>query len=214
VEVRRVADPDRVVSLVISPGQLSFRPVLESRLLISPLFVSDQSGDTSPLPPGVDPDTGLTVDDDPTQEAWLAEYAEDGSVLSVHHVGPSRLGGADLESVQVASTGGVGDLGQWQVLVDMSLGGAAKFQDMTREAASQPSGHPRRQIAIVLDGVVVSAAYVNDDVDPNVGIDGGSAVITTGASENQQQAAEDLAAVLRYGPLPVTFEIESVFPED
>ena len=210
VEILGITDSNRAVSLVTSPGRLSFRPVLEASMLISPLLGPDQSVSTRQLPAEIDPDTGLTVSDDPTQEAWLAEYAEDGSVLWVYDVGPSQLSGADLDNVLARFVGGPTDDGMWQVELDMSGEGADKFQEMTREAASQPLDDPRRQIAIVLDGKVVSAPYVSESVDPDVGIDGGMAVITVGTIENQEHAAQDLAVVLRHGALPVSFEVVSV----
>ncbi len=235
VQLPGVTDRERALTAIGQTGELSFRPVLESSFLVSPLLVpgllestttttvdttsttgTDDSTTTSTelattttttLPPGVDPETGLTIEDDPTTEAWLAEYAEDGTVLEVYHVGPSQLSGADLDS---ALAGLGGQIPEWQVQLDLSNDGADKFQEMTKVAAGYPLGDVRRQIAIVLDGEVVSAPQVNNDVDPNVGISGGSAVITMGAGENQQQEAQDLAVVLRYGSLPVAFERDQV----
>jgi len=51
---------------------------------------------------------------------------------------------------------------------------------------------------------------VSNDVAPGVGITGGRAVITLGSSSNAQQEAQDLALTLRYGSLPVAFEISAV----
>jgi protein-export membrane protein SecD len=62
----------------------------------------------------------------------------------------------------------------------------------------------------VLDGQVITAPAVNTSVSPETGITGGSAQITMGRSETDQQEAQDLALVLRYGSLPVPFEISSV----
>ncbi len=146
----------------------------------------------------------------PSREAWLPEYAEDGTVLQVYHVGPSQLSGAELDSALAGFAGGSSSIAQWQVQLDLSNEGADKFQALTKAAASYPIGDVRRQIAIVLDGEVVSSPQVNNDVDPNVGISGGSAVITMGSGENQQQEAQDLSVVLRYGSLPVSFERDQV----
>jgi protein-export membrane protein SecD len=71
-------------------------------------------------------------------------------------------------------------------------------------------GDPRRQIAIVLDGEVISAPAVNPDISPETGITGGSALITLGTAEDAQQEAQDLALTLRYGSLPVAFEVSAV----
>ena len=237
VQLPGVTDRQRALAAIGQTGQLSFRPVLEASLLVSPLLVPDiesatttttGAGDTTTtagadettttseptttttFPSGVDPATGLTIEDDPTHEAWLAEYAEDGSVIWVYHVGPSQLSGADLDNALAGFAGGATAIGQWQVQLDLSTEGDDKFQALTKTAAAYPIGDPRRQIAIVLDGEVVSAPQVGEDVDPNVGISGGSAVITMGTGDNQQQEAQDLAVVLRYGSLPVAFERDQV----
>jgi preprotein translocase subunit SecD len=234
IQLPGVTDRERALQAIGQTGQLSFRPVLEASLLVSPLLVPDvvattttttpQDGETTTteagqttttaaptttttFPSGVDPDTGLTIEDDPTQEAWLPQYGDDGSVLRVYHVGPVEVSGSDLDS---AVAGFNGASNQWQVQLDLSSEGGDKFQEMTKVAASFPLGDPRRQIAIVLDGEVVSAPEVNVDVSPDVGISGGSAVITMGTGTDQQQAAQDLSVVLRYGSLPVAFERDQV----
>jgi preprotein translocase subunit SecD len=109
------------------------------------------------------------------------------------------------------------------VLLNFSSEGSVKFTTVTRELArygcsipypecdpTSPPGDPRRQFAIVLDRVVVSAPQVNADVDPAVGIPGNSAVITLGDGGNQQADAQNLSVVLRYGSLPVSFEQATV----
>jgi preprotein translocase subunit SecD len=84
--------------------------------------------------------------------------------------------------------------------------GADKFTETTKRLASFNFGDPRRQFAIVLDGVVQSAPQVSEDVDPNTGITGGQAIITLGSVENQEAQAQELSIVLRYGSLPAAFE--------
>jgi protein-export membrane protein SecD len=100
--------------------------------------------------------------------------------------------------------------GVWAVSLDLTSEGGTKFAQLTAEAASYPPGDPRRQIAIVLDGAVMSAPSVNPDVSPTTGITGGSALITVGADSEAQQEAQDLALTLRYGSLPVAFEVSAV----
>ncbi|HLF60105.1 MAG TPA: SecD/SecF family protein translocase subunit, partial [Acidimicrobiia bacterium] len=51
---------------------------------------------------------------------------------------------------------------------------------------------------------------VNPSVSPETGISGGSAQITLGQGSDSQQEATDLAVVLRYGSLPVDFEVSAV----
>ena len=96
---------------------------------------------------------------------------------------------------------------QWQVDLSFNGTGTKGFGDVTTKAYNEPAGTARRQVAIVLDGRVVS--YPTIDQGP---ITGGSATIS---GQFSQQEAEDLANVLKYGALPLKFEkssIESVSP--
>ncbi|MFQ5948510.1 MAG: protein translocase subunit SecD [Acidimicrobiia bacterium] len=221
VQLPGVTDRERAVEAVGTTGQLSFRPVLAIGPLpdVSPLLAGgaatsvEGEGGGPQIPEGVDPETGITIEDDPAGEAWL-RHEESGFI---YHVGPAQVLGEDLGDAQAqfgatgASFGQVsGTAGEWQVLLDFDSQGGDKFQEATKVLAAFPVGDPRRQFAIVLDGVVVSAPQISPQVDPAVGIDGGSAVITVGGSEDQEQQARDLAVVLRYGALPVAFERSSV----
>lgn len=196
VQLPGVDDEQRAIDAVGQTGLLSFRHVLDA-----------YSGPAGPLAgtdtPGIDPVTGLTIEDDILGEAFLA-YQDANQVL---HVGPAELEGADVdEAIPFFDTSS----GQWAVSLNLTSAGGAKFASLTADAASYPLGDPRRQIAIVLDGAVVSAPSVNPDVSPQFGITGGSAQITMGADTDSQQSAQDLALTLRYGALPVAFEVSAV----
>jgi preprotein translocase subunit SecD len=164
----------------------------------------------------IDPLTGLSQKPASTQEAFLAtDFATDGGI--VYRLGPAEVLGSDLSGAQAQfqGTGGASHLGgsvtgQWVVLLDFDSVGEERFAETTRLLASYPIGDPRRQFAIVLDSVVQSAPQVATTVDPNVGITGGTAVITLGGAEGQQEEAQQLSIVLRYGSLPVAFEQASV----
>ncbi|HUU62164.1 MAG TPA: SecD/SecF family protein translocase subunit, partial [Acidimicrobiia bacterium] len=93
---------------------------------------------------------------------------------------------------------------------DFNAAGAAKFEEVTKELAGFSVGDDRRRFAIVLDGEVQSAPQMDADITPETGIAGGRAVITMGTGGNVEQAARDLAVVLRYGSLPVAFNQASV----
>ena len=204
VQLPGVEDERRALDAIGQTGQLSFRPVL-----------GETPGETGPLtgddaPEGVDPATGLTIEDDLTTESYLRYERTNltGAVSStVLHLGPAQLLGADVSSaIPGFNTAG----GQWSVSLGLTGEGGDIFADLTGEAASYPPGDPRRQIAIVLDGEILAAPEVNIDVDPGTGITGGQASITLGASPDAEQEAQDLAVVLRYGSLPVSFERSSV----
>jgi preprotein translocase subunit SecD len=100
----------------------------------------------------------------------------------------------------------------WQVNLSFNSEGAKKFSDLTSQMYSQytSGGQPTSvldQFAIVLDGKVVSAPTVNGLIP------GGQAQIT---GTFTQKEASDLANVLAYGALPLTFtkqSVESVSPQ-
>lgn len=198
VQLPGVEDEQRAIEAVGQTGLLSFRPVLNSF-----------PGDTGPLAgtgtDGIDDTTGLTIEDQIDSEAFLL-YATDFGT-EVLQVGPERLTGEDVaDAVPLPPT----QSPQWAVSLDLTGSGGDAFAQMTGEAATYPVGDPRRQITIVLDGEVISSPAVNPDVAPGVGITGGRALITVGTGENAQEEANDLALVLRYGSLPVAFEISAV----
>ena len=94
----------------------------------------------------------------------------------------------------------------WQVNLSFNSEGAKKFSDLTSQMYSQytSGGQPTSvldQFAIVLDGKVVSAPTVNGLIP------GGQAQIT---GTFDQKQATDLANVLAYGALPLTFTKQSV----
>jgi preprotein translocase subunit SecD len=187
---------------------------------------------TTTLPAGVDPETGFTTNDSPDLlQSWVPEYGTNGSLTAGYEIGTLCNDGTTLATCQMgtngAPTNGTPDpltgsditealatfsqtTGQWQVDLKLNDDGARKFQELTRAAAQFTTGNPQRQIAIVLDGKVISAPQVSESVDPNTGIAGGSAVITLGSGDNQQTEAQDLSVVLRYGSLPVSFEQDQV----
>lgn len=186
VQLPGVDDEQRAIDAVGQTGLLSFRPVLE-------VFTPE----TAPE---------ITTEDDITMEAYLP-YSQEGFPEEVLHVGPAALEGSDVaEAAPIFDT----NSGVWAVTLDLTGEGANEFAALTAEAASYPVGDPRRQIAIVLDGEVISAPAVNPDISPDVGITGGSALITVGSGEDAQQQAQDLALTLRYGSLPVAFEVSAV----
>lgn len=163
---------------------------------------------TTTLPPNVDPVTGLTIVDDPDGSSYLPAV---GSFLGqpvpeVLFVGPAQLLGEDVAD---AVPGFDPNRAQWVINLDLTSEGADKFAVLTAEAAAFPPSSPQRRIAIVLDGEVVAAPGVADDVGAE-GITGGEAQITFGGGANDEQQAKDTAAILRYGSLPVAFERSQV----
>jgi preprotein translocase subunit SecD len=87
----------------------------------------------------------------------------------------------------------------WIVQMEFTNSGANQFADVTGELAALPS--PQNQFAIVLDGETVSAPSVAQRLS------GGNAEIS---GTFDQESAENLANVLKFGALPLTFEESSV----
>lgn len=105
--------------------------------------------------------------------------------------------GTNIETASAnLSTSGVG---QWVVNLDFDGEGTRKFAEATAALNSQQP--PQNQFAIVLDGLVVSAPAVNE------AITGGQAEISGSFTQSD---AQDLAGVLKYGALPLAFEIQEV----
>ncbi|MFC5149296.1 protein translocase subunit SecD [Streptomyces aureoversilis] len=109
------------------------------------------------------------------------------------------LGPVSVEGTGVTGADAVFDSQQgrgWLVQLKFDSSGSKKFADVTGQlAGKQP---PQNQFAIVLDGEVVS--------DPSVStsITGGQAEISGGFT---QASAQDLANVLSYGALPLSFDV-------
>jgi len=124
---------------------------------------------------------------------------EDGQRLLL---GPARLTGGDVSG---ASPGNDPQAGPgWFVNVDFKGRGKGEWAKLTGEAACAPEGDPRRRVAIVLDGEVISSPQVVSSVGCGVGITGGSTQITGSFSFEQ---AEELALLVRGGALPVPVEV-------
>jgi preprotein translocase subunit SecD len=132
--------------------------------------------------------------DDPNQP--MVTCQDDGSAKFL--LGPAEVLGTDVSSAsagletnsQGAATGG------WQVNLKFTGKGTKKFAETTTRLAKNQS--PLNQFGIVLDGLVVSAPALN-----NGPIVGGQAQITGNFT---QKTANDLANVLKYGALPLTFD--------
>src|SRR5215210_580874 len=136
--------------------------------------------------------------DDPKKP--LVTCLDDGSEKYI--LGPAEVLGTDVDGADaVLNTNSQGAaLGGWIVTLDFSGSGGRKFgQTTTKLAALQP---PLNRFGIVLDGLVVSAPGLNDGP-----ITGGTAQIE---GDFTQDEARNLANVLRYGALPLTFDAGEV----
>ncbi|MFF3764008.1 protein translocase subunit SecD [Streptomyces sp. NPDC001922] len=112
-------------------------------------------------------------------------------------LGPSDVAGTEVTDAKAGFDNQQGN--GWLVQLDFNDKGSKQFAASTGKLAAQQA--PQNQFAIVLDGQVVSAPSVQSSIT------GGNAEISGNFT---QQTAEDLANVLSYGALPLTFEESSV----
>jgi protein-export membrane protein SecD len=224
VQLPGVDDRERALDAVGTTGELSFRPVL-GEFPVSPALVdaaaTTPDGDDSinpnlqPLNP-VNAETGISIVDEIVKRSYLelvdgAIVYEVGGIPVVFTDGTTIEfpTGADITDARAQFTS-TGFGGQWVVVPEFTDEGGEKFRESTAYLASYPVGDPRRQLAIVVDGAVTSAPAVAPEVSSTAGLDPDAVIITVGSGENAEQDAQDLAAILRYGALPTTFERERV----
>ncbi len=226
---------DELVALVGQTAQLEFRAVYAQETAGEALPPDQATGlpqlpaSTSPRPsaPGsaVPTDTDARVSLLKQQLAWTPGQLDQDDFTSfecgdaVHSVADQALvtclrpdlakngntkfllGPVLLEGnlVTTAQAGVPANQLNWVVTLSFNPLGATLFNDATSYLATQTS--PMNQFAIVLDGKVISSPYVNNPIP------GGSAEISGSFT---QKSATDLANVLKYGALPLAFEVSSV----
>ena len=193
---------EQIVELVGQTAELRFRQVLVEA---APNALS-VSGDTltATLPNGVTPELSAKFATlDCTNQANLkggSTESPDVAVVSCDRGGTAKyiLAPAQVLGNMVSkATAAIDQQGAagWYVSLDFNGEGATKFGALTQAVTGLAA--PQNQVAIVLDGLVVSAPRINE------AITGGSAQITGSFS---QQDASNLANVLKYGALPLAFD--------
>ena len=111
-------------------------------------------------------------------------------------LGPTLIEGNQLTSANA----GIPQNGiEWVVNLQFNGEGSTAFENATRALAAKSD--PMNRFSIVLDGKSISAPSVS------TAIPGGAAQISGGFT---QQSATDLANVLKYGALPLAFDISEV----
>lgn len=110
-------------------------------------------------------------------------------------LGPAELNGKDVDDAKATINQ---QSGAWVVNMEFTGGGSKKFSKTTAKLSQQQP--PMNQFAIVLDGEVASAPSVNTTLNSNAEISGSFT----------QESAQDLANILSYGALPLTFHEQSV----
>ncbi|MFI6505541.1 protein translocase subunit SecD [Nonomuraea typhae] len=135
---------------------------------------------------------GQGVQDDPKKQ--FAACSDDGSAKYILDV--AKVVGTDIST---ASAGVRQGSNEWVVQLDFKSAGATEWSKLTSVAFGSQA--PRNQVAVVLDGLVITAPVIQGPIP------GGRAEITGGFT---QKTATDLADQLKYGALPLKFNRSSV----
>ena len=201
----------RIVDLVGQTAELRFRPVLAEGAANA--TSTSTATATAILPPGVTPEINAQY---AALDCTLPQNRQGGSsgneaatIVSCDRGGFNKyiLAPAEVLGRQVTQASALLDpqgASGWYVTLEFDSEGASKFGAMTTRLTSLPS--PQNQAAIVLDGLVYSAPRINEPINT------GNAQITGNFTQLESQ---DLANVLKYGALPLTFdrgEVQQVSP--
>ena len=102
----------------------------------------------------------------------------------------AKVVGKDIKGANVGNNPTTGEV---EVNLEFKGGGQDRWTNLTKEAYNQTP--PTNQVAIVLDGVVISAPVIQSVIN-------GSAVIT---GQFTQKEGQELANNLKFGALPISF---------
>jgi preprotein translocase subunit SecD len=198
----------RVVDLVGQTAELRFRQVLAESSALAGVG-SDTATPSAGVSAAINAQFAAL---DCTKQASLQGTGADAptdTIVACSRTGTSKyiLAPAEVLGRQVSkASAGIDQQGAaaWYVLLTFNGEGTQAFGALTSRVTKLPS--PQNQVAIVLDGLVVSAPSINE------AIPSGNAQITGSFS---QLEAQDLANVLKYGALPLAFdrgEVQQVSP--
>jgi preprotein translocase subunit SecD len=208
VSIPDVPNPDDVIAAVGTTAQLQFRPVKEvvaanDPKYKQPPFAAVDCAKSATYQDKDNPDADNVVLCARDEAGQLQPGADAPKVL----MGKVALGGTDIASAraQLATTGQGGvATGQWETLLNFSGRGGDRFKKLTGDAACNPDGDAKREIAITLDAVVINHPPVATDVQCHVGIS------PPGVITGQTQAeAENLAPLISSGALPLKLEVQN-----
>lgn len=198
----------RVVELVGQTAELRFRQVLASG-----------SGNPAAADKAATPPAGVSADVNAKFAALDCTKAENlqgtgtdaptDTIVACDRAGVTKyiLAPAEVLGRQISkASAGIDTQGgnAWYVSLTFNNEGTSAFGALTSRVTSLPE--PTNQVAIVLDGLVVSSPRITE------AIPSGNAQITGSFT---QLEAQDLANVLKYGALPLAFdrgEVQQVSP--
>ncbi len=229
--------PDEsTLKLIKASALLEFRPVLATSMATNSAVGGDGSSATPSAPPASAPiATSSAKPSSGSDLNWVskeiqaeydalicrssadslaADFREPGQVddptvplvtcdregVIKYILGPVEISGSRIEDASAAArttnTGAV--LNEWAVSLDFDAEGTKEFAAVTKRL--YPLTEPLNQFAVTIDGYVITAPSTN-------------AVITSGQAEItgsfDQTSSKELADQLKYGSLPIGFEVQS-----
>jgi preprotein translocase subunit SecD len=219
IQIPGVKDKERALELVGQTAELQFRPVLANVPIDPQEATTTTSGNPATPTTTVAPDASTTSTTiDPTKTVGglpldvcsaglsaeeinaggqaVLPQCQDGLLVGSYAVGPVALTGSALETARA----NLADSGQWTVSPTFKSGddGIGGFNAIAGQCFTKGSTCPTGQLAIVLDGRVLSAPSINSQSFK-------ADQIEISGSFNER-TAKDLATALKYGALPVEFE--------
>ncbi|WP_068687420.1 protein translocase subunit SecD [Thermobifida halotolerans] len=224
VELPGVQDPTEAAEVLGQTAQLTIHPVLGMQQDAgtggmfgdfgnAPADEANAPADGTEEAPAEDegaeeaPAEGEGAEQAPEQPSAQPANPEDVALTLADESGAMlQLGEAALTGEQVASAeAALNELQtEWMVNVEFRGDGRDAWQELTGDAACNPSGDPKRRIAIVLDNEIISSPEVDaTDVACDVGMSGGRTSITGGFDS---ETANELALLIEGGSLPLPVE--------
>jgi preprotein translocase subunit SecD len=199
----------RVVDLVGQTAELRFRQVLAETSALGANDTTTAATPAAGISPALNTKFAALNCADATSRQGTGADAPTDTIVACSRSGASKyiLGPAEVLGRQVSkATAGIDQQGAsgWYVLLTFNGEGTTAFANITARVTSLAS--PQNQVAIVLDGLVVSAPVIRE------AIPSGNAQITGSFTQTD---AQDLANVLKYGALPLAFdrgEVQQVSP--
>jgi len=222
VSIPGVPDPN-TLQLIRASAKLEFRPVLTTSASVPTEEVDgvDEDGQQLPDEPSVEPENASdpnwitpAIQNEFDNLDCSTDFREPGqvddplrplvtcdtSLTQKYILGPVEVEGAsiaDATSGTVTTSTGA-STNEWAVNIEFDGEGTEQFSQVTSRLFNL--SEPRNQFAITLDGFIITAPRVND-VIPN-----GQAQITGSFT---QETSQILADQLKYGALPIGFEVQS-----
>jgi preprotein translocase subunit SecD len=166
---------------------------LEEREVLQTLVPGTSEFDSTPVTCGTATEQGTAACGfDALKDQTVVFAGQEGDK---YRLGPVEITGDMIKrATALYGTGGNGGIPGWEIDFTLTSSGAKTFGDVTTRLV-------KKQLAIVVDNVVISAPEINE------AITGGSGVITGSFTKAR---AQDLATQLNSGALPVNLKKEQV----